>query len=99
LQSGADRGDDLLLRREVALLLGHHLAVQLDDERAWRSHLQLGLEAKLLLQRSRRTGSSGFVASGVAVLDGDHERRIPVERRARHQGRIESLSGDIPVSW
>jgi len=52
------------------------LAVDEHDEGSGRAHFQLRLQAELLTQHSRRTGGSGFVPSGVAVLDLDHPSRI-----------------------
>jgi hypothetical protein len=69
----ADRSDDLALSREATeRLLGDGLALHLHQELPAGTGLQLGVEAKLRLQRGRRTDGPGLVASGVAIQDGDH---------------------------
>ena len=86
LQTRLHRRDDVALRREVAGLLGDDFVVHLDHERPGRSDLEIDLDAKLLLDRSRRTDGSGFVPSGVAVLDLDHASKIAVRMPARQRG-------------
>ena len=61
------------------------IAVDLHDERAGGTDPQIGIDAELGLQRSRRTGSPGLVASGSAVQDRHHAPSIISQVTARHR--------------